>query len=62
MLCNGTVGMPEYQRPAITSQPELLLKSVGAVSALEYTEFQRDIVQKIFWGGGFVCLFFCFVY
>ena len=59
MLCKHTVGMPEHQSPAVASQPELLLKSVGAVSALEDSEFQRDTVQKVFL---FVCLFVCFVY
>lgn len=40
--------MPEHQSLAVASQPELLLKSVGAVSALKDSEFQRDIVQKVF--------------
>lgn len=57
MLCNHRAGMPEHQRPAVASQPELLLKSMGAVSALEDSEFQRHIVQKVF----FAFFFYLFV-
>lgn len=44
--------MPGHHRLAVAVQPELLLNSVVAVSALKDYEFQRDIVQKTFF---FVC-------
>lgn len=58
ILCNHTVGMHEHQSPAVASQLELLLKSVGAVSALEDSEFKRDIVQKVFFVVVVVVLYF----
>lgn len=58
MLCNHTVGMHEHQSPAVASQPELLLKSVGAVSASEDSEFKRDIIQKVFFVVVVVVLYF----
>lgn len=48
LLCNHTVGMPGHQSLAVYVQPELLLNSLVAVSALEDYEFQRDVVQKTF--------------
>lgn len=48
--------MPGHDSLAVAVQPELLLNSVVAVSALKDYEFQRDIVQKTFFLVCFVSL------